>query len=120
MNTCPYCGREVSTFKARFCNHNVENVPRNGTPCPLSGQKVPIEGVSNQDHADRAELITDLACQVQDMDPAVVWTYLTCLGGAELQRLLMFTLAAVDVDKSIDELWGWVKALPTARIGVAV
>ena len=116
---CPYCGRDLIVNAARFKTHNIEGVAKNGTLCPMSQQRIPIEGVSNQDHADRADILTDLACQVQDMDPRVVWDYLTCLPAVELQRLLMFALAAIDIEKSTDELWGWVKALPKARLEVA-
>lgn len=113
---CPYCDRDITVTNARFTPHNVDGSPRNGAPCPLSRQRVPIRGVSNQDHDDRADVLTDLAFQVQDEDPRVVWDYLTCLDAAELQRLLMFSLAALDINKNVDELWGWVKRLPVARL----
>lgn len=118
MNTvrCPYCNRDITVTQARFNRHNVDGSPRNGAPCPLSRQRIPIKGLSNQDHADRAEVLTDLAFQVQDEDPRIVWDYLTCLDSVELQRLLMFSLAAMDIDKNVDQLWGWVKNLPQARL----
>ena len=116
---CPYCGRDVTVFGGRFTPHNTNGVLRNGTPCPLSSQRVPITGLSDRDHAARAELITQLAFQVQDMDPTLVWDYLTCLDGAEIQRLLMFSLAALDIDKTVHELWDWVTALPVARLEAA-
>lgn len=120
MTRCPYCGREIRVSGSRFMLHNVENVPRNGTVCPTSNQRIPITGTSNTDHANRADVLADLACQVQDQDPHIVWQYLTCLPAGELQRLLMFALAALPVDRTLDEMWGWVKDLPISRLKEAV
>ena len=54
--------------------------------------------------------------QVQDSDPQIVWDYLTALPADELQRLLMFALAGVPVDRHIDDIFGWVLELPAARL----
>lgn len=120
MTRCPYCGRDIRVSGARFMLHNVENVARNGTVCPTSNQRIPITGTSNTDHANRADVLADLACQVQDQDPHIVWQYLTCLPAGELQRLLMFSLAALPIDKTLDDMWGWVKELPISKLREAV
>ena len=60
----------------------------------MSGLLVPVTGLGPDDHERRALLITDLAAQVQDEDPYIVWDYLTAVPAAEVQRLLMFALAA--------------------------
>ena len=114
---CPYCGRLVAVDKARFRHHNTNTW---GDVCPLTNQRIPITGTSNTDHANRADVLADLACQVQDQDPHIVWQYLTCLPAGELQRLLMFALAALPVDRTLDEMWGWVKDLPISRLKEAV
>jgi len=114
---CPYCGRLVAVDKARFRHHNTNTW---GDLCPMVGQRIPVAGVDECDDEDRARLLADLAWQVQDSDPAKVWTYLTCLSDGELQRLLMFALAALPVDRTVDEMWGWVKDLPISRLKEAV
>lgn len=116
---CPRCGRDVQVERRRFVKHG-NGSPWNPDPCPMQQQLVPITGDTPADHEDRAGLITDLAWQVQDSDPHVVWEYLTALPAAELQRLLMFSLAALPVDKTVHETWAWVKQLPTARFMEAV
>jgi hypothetical protein len=63
----------------------------------------------------RATLVCDLAAQLRDVDPAVVWDYLTGLPADELQRMTMVALAGIDVDSPISEVFGWVQQLPAAR-----
>lgn len=115
--TCPYCGVTVAVDCLRFVNHSTGGW---GNLCPLSKQRVPASGLSEDDDESRAEILSDLAWQVQDADPALVWAYLTCLSGQELQRLLMFSLAALPVDKTVHQMWGWVKQLPVAQMQEAM
>jgi hypothetical protein len=89
--------------------------PRGSEQCRLSRQHAPITGESPNAYVSRAYLVTDLACQVQDDDPSIVWDYLTALPADEVQRLLQIALAAVPVDKSLEEVFGWVRDLPVAR-----
>jgi hypothetical protein len=109
---CPYCGRDIYIHNHRFRLH--ETLDK--VWCPLSNQRTPVSGDSVDAHAERAELLADLAFQVQDADPAAVWTYLTCLSDAELQTLLMFALAALPIDKTVHDMWGWVSQLPAAQL----
>ncbi len=116
LNTaqCPYCGRTVRTDKGRFGRHAL-TAGSWGNTCPLQLEYVPITGLTADAHDRRAELIGHLAWRMKDEDPAAVWRYLTVLPADELQRLLMIALAAIPVDRSMDELFAWVEALPDAR-----
>ena len=112
---CLYCDRQVATDQGRYTQHSaIAGVV--GSTCPMTGQHTPITGQRPADYVSRAYLVADLAAQVQDEDPTVVWAYLTGLPADELQRLMQIALAAIDCDRSIDELFGWVNALPVARV----
>jgi len=102
---CPFCNRGVAVKENRFGEHG----------CPLSGQRVPVIGHMDRDYEARAWTVLDLAVQVQDEDPADVWTYLTSLPADELQRLMMIALAAVPVDQTLSAVFGWVYELPDAK-----
>lgn len=109
---CPHCDRRVRTLANQYYLHNIgeyDNV------CPMSNQRIPITGTTPTDYVSRARLVTNLAAQVQDADPGVVWHYLTALPAAELQRLTMVALAAIPVDQTVEEMFAWVSALPAAR-----
>lgn len=82
----------------------------------MSWQRVPATGDSARSYERRAELVADLAEQVQDCDPAVVWVYLTGLSAAEVQRLLVVALAAVPVDQTVPEMFAWITDLPIAQL----
>lgn len=112
--TCPRCGRAISVSGGRFMLHDIAPTARE-EHCPMSKQTVPITGVSPIDYYRRASLVADLATQVQDGDPAIVWDYLTALPAEEMQRLLVIALAGIDGDKTINEIWSWVLHLPVAR-----
>jgi hypothetical protein len=64
----------------------------------------------------RAHLVAQLAVQIHDEDPEVVWDYITAIPEQELHRMLMVALAAVPVDLSVAEVFSWVSDLPTARV----
>ncbi len=80
----------------------------------MSRQLIPPTGLADAAFHQRAVIVTDLAMQVQDSDPAVVWDYLTCLSAVELQRMLMVALAAVRCDGRLEDIFGWVCELPAA------
>ncbi|MGV0793055.1 DUF7368 family protein [Mycolicibacterium sp. XJ1819] len=111
---CPYCDRTIATDHSRYKRHSTS--PGTKNTCPLSGQHTPVTGHSPSAYLSRAYLVSDLAEQVQDRDPALVWEYLTALPAAELQRLLVVALAGLRIDVSIDELFGWVTELPAATV----
>lgn len=116
---CPYCGREVRTDNGAFVVHSI--TPKKiGDTCPLAEQPVPVTGVTENDHDKRAHLIAKLAWQLRDEDPWRVRCYLTALPAAEVERLLLFALAAIPVDQTVDEMFGWVNELPDAQAGEAV
>lgn len=117
ISVCPRCARTITTDSGRYKHHSLTE--GSGDTCPLSGQHIPITGHTNTDYLSRAYLVADLADQVQDRDCSVVWTILTALPADEVQRLLVIALAAVPTDKTIDELFGWVAALPKARLETA-
>lgn len=111
--TCPRCNRTISTDWYCYARHGV--TPNSSDYCPMSGQRLPISGVGDDDYRDRASLLCHLAAQVQDEDPHKVWDYLTVLPAVELQRLLQLALAAIPVDRTITEIFGWVYDLPATK-----
>lgn len=111
--TCPHCKRIVSTDNKRIVRHATV---QDGTDyCPMSRQHVPITGNTAADYLSRAYLIGDLAQQIQDRDVAVVWTVLENMPKPELQRMLQLALAAIPIDQTVDEMFGWVCDLPVAK-----
>lgn len=110
---CPRCDRTVALKDNRFRRHSV--VAKSGEFCRMSYMRMPVEGLSEWDFEDRAKLVGELAQHVQEMEPTVVWEYLTCLPGAEVQRLLVIALAGIPIDKPLTEVFGWVGRLPVAR-----
>ncbi|BBY78898.1 hypothetical protein MPUL_00560 [Mycolicibacterium pulveris] len=114
IESCPYCGRMVSTKNNRFKFHSRRRKAAYDQ-CPMSFQRVPITGETPTAYVSRAHLVADLAQQVQDEDPAVVWTYLTALPANELQRLMMVALAAIPVDRRVEDMFAWVCDLPVAK-----
>lgn len=112
---CAGCGRMVTTCDHRYVNHTAVEGDTHNT-CPLSRQHEPITGHTNTDYVSRAHLVTDLACQLRDEDPDLVWQYLTALPADELQRMMVVALAAIPVDRSVGDLYGWVCALPIAKV----
>jgi hypothetical protein len=111
ITLCPRCNRAVSTSNARFGRHNAAD----GTVCRLTDQHTPIVGVTPTDYLRRAHLVADLASQVQDADPSVVWDFLTALPAAEVQRLAVIALAGIRLDQTVPEIFAWVTDLPVAR-----
>lgn len=111
--TCPRCQRIVCVRHARYAVHRV--VEHVSGRCRMSGLLVPVTGLGPDDHERRALLITDLAAQVQDEDPYIVWDYLTAVPAAEVQRLLMIALAAVPTNGRLDDIFAWVTQLPAAQ-----
>lgn len=110
---CPRCNRTVATQSHRFTDHGTEK--GSSEQCPMSRQHTPIVGDRPADYLARAYLVADLAEQIQDFDPVIVWDYLTAMSAGELQRLLVIALAGIRVDQRIDELFGWVCDLPAAK-----
>lgn len=104
---CPLCQQRVRTKDNRY---HVHGDPR----CVMSGQRAPITGTSNRDYERRAHTVLDLAWQVQDEDPTVVWTVLGVTEPDELRRLLMVALAGIPVDRTPAEVFAWVHQLPVA------
>jgi hypothetical protein len=69
------------------------------------------------DHSDdRAEQLMrladaalELAVMVRDEDPHLVWDTLCRLNRQPLQELLVVALAAIPVDKTSSEIFGWIE-----------
>lgn len=114
MVQCPRCGQSVSADKGCYATHSTS--PHNNTLCRMSKQHLPIDGDTPTAHYSRAVLVGNLAAQLRDEDPAVVWDYLETLSGWELQRIAMIALAAVPVESPISEIFDWVTELPGARL----
>lgn len=111
---CPYCGRTIQVVKGQFRPHSTVQ-GRPGDTCPMTREHVPITGYDDESYARRADLIGHLAWRMKDEDPAQIWTYLTALPAAEMQRLLMIALAAIPTDSPISDLFDWIYRLPVAR-----
>lgn len=111
---CPRCNRTVTITKHRYANHST--APGNGNLCHMSLQRIPTSATDPDSYEARADLIADLAEQVQDADPAVVWDYLNALPTDELPRLLMVALAGIPVDRHVDDIFAWVRHLPAAQL----
>lgn len=113
IHQCPHCHRHIRVDTNRYVVHSIE--AKQMHRCPLSDQRVVVTGLSDTDHEHRARTVLDLAEQVQDADPALVWTYLTALPKAELQRLMVIALAGLPVDQHEETTWRWVYRLPAAQ-----
>lgn len=110
---CPGCGRRISTDSSRYGHHST--IPRGDAVCFMSEQRLPVTGREPCDFRARATLVADLALQVRDEDPHLVWGYLTAMPADVVQELLQIALAAIPVEgKTVDEIWAWVTELPDA------
>lgn len=107
---CPGCGRMRDTNNGHFVRHADVSIMRE---CPWSQKPIP----RNRSHelARAARTVLNLADQIRDDDPALVWRYLQNLEPAKLRELAMVAIAAVDPGQAIDEAFGWVMELPAAR-----
>ena len=56
-----------------------------------------------------ADAALDLACRLHDEDPQLVYRSIELLDRQALQELAMVLLAAVPLDRSKDEIFGWVE-----------
>lgn len=52
----------------------------------------------------------ELACRLRDEDPQLVWMALETMERHAMQELAMILLAAAPVDRTVDEIFGWVKS----------
>lgn len=78
-------------------------------------QIVPPTDFDEQGFEARAALVADLAEQVQDADPAVVWSYIQCLPPSERDIMLMIAFAGMNCDGRLEDIFGWVCDLPVAQ-----
>jgi hypothetical protein len=114
-SACPACGRTISGDRGYYSRHGI--TPGSSDLCVMSGRRNPICGNSDDDYRARAALVCDLAEELQDRDPAALWDYLTVMPAAEIQRLLVIALAAVDIEgRTVDDIFGWVTRLPVAQV----
>ena len=112
IGRCPRCDRTISTHGNRWARHGI--TAGSDRYCPMSKQSLIPTGISHRDFERRAAIVTDLACQVRDSDTAIVWEYLTAASAVELQRMMMVALAAIPVDQTLRDTFGWVCELPLA------
>lgn len=54
-----------------------------------------------------ADAVLDMAVQIRDQDPALVWSALDKLGHQELIEVAMIALAAVPIDSPKSRIWEW-------------
>ena len=117
MTKCARCGRrDIAVKSGRYRVHAISLRDNGSGHCPMSELPVPVDGHSDADYEAHARIVTELACRLQVADPVTVWEWLTTVDAGELQRLLVIALAALDTDKTVSELWGWVAQLPVARL----
>ena len=115
---CPRCGTHAAIDKGAYYGLHTAN-RGDDHYCPMSKQRIPITGTAEKDWESRAYLVGNLAGQLRDSDPHVVWDYLTGLSALELQHMLMVALTAVDPDQTIREMYQWVWDLPVAKLVAA-
>ncbi len=113
--TCIYCGNQVRSDSGCYPRHSQSPKQRDDM-CPLSYQRVPRVGLTERDWEHRAKQVANLAWQLHDCDPAIVWAYLTALPADELQRLTLVALAGIPIEgRTVDDIFDWVTELPTAQ-----
>lgn len=112
---CPHCRRMVRTNDNRYGLHS-RTTDGSNDRCPISHQRTPVSGVGATEYVSRAHLVAQLAVQIHDEDPGVVWDYITAIPESELCRMLMVALAGVPVDLSVADIFSWVSELPAGRV----
>jgi hypothetical protein len=82
----------------------------------LRGEELPSRGWYEFDASPRrqsklertADTVLDLACRIRDEDPELVFRALENLDGHDLLEVVMIALAAIPVEATKDELFGWI------------
>jgi len=82
----------------------------------LRGEQLPTRGwyqfdttLRRQSKLERtADTVLNLACRIRDEDPELVYRALDNLDRENLLEVAMIALAAIPVDVTKDELFGWV------------
>jgi len=85
----------------------------------LRGEAVPSQGWYRFDSSQRrqsklertADTVLDLACRIRDEDPEITYRALENLATPDLLEVAMIALAAIPVDATKDELFGWAEEL---------
>ena len=85
----------------------------------LRGEELPARGWYQFDKSLRresklertADTVLNLACRIRDEDPELVFRALENLDGQDLLEVAMIALAAIPVDATKDELFGWAEEL---------
>jgi hypothetical protein len=85
----------------------------------LRGEEVPTRGWYRFDTSQRrqsklertADTVLDLACRIRDEDPEITYRALENLATPDLLEVAMIALAAIPVDATKDELFGWAEEL---------
>lgn len=89
------------------------NVQRlRGEPLPSRGWYQFDKGTRRQSKLERtADTVINLACRIRDEDPELVYRSLENLANSDLLEVAMIALAAIPVDATKDELFGWAEEL---------
>jgi hypothetical protein len=85
----------------------------------LRGEPIPARGWYEFDLSPRrqsklertADTVLNLACRIRDEDPELVYRSLENLNTPDLLEVAMIALAAIPVDTTKDELFGWTEDL---------
>jgi hypothetical protein len=85
----------------------------------LRGEAVPTRGWYSFDSSQRrqsklertADTVLNLACRIRDEDPELVYRSLENLDQTNLLEVAMIALAAIPVEATKDELFGWAEEL---------
>lgn len=103
----------------RISSRHVKRI-RNGYQTTLPTIAVTRPDLSEQrcaDLEDAADTALTLACRLRDDDPQIIWDTLTALTRGQLQELAVVMLAAIPIDRTKSELFGWVTDLaPTTEV----
>jgi hypothetical protein len=109
---CPGCGRIIATKNGRLARHADDTLLRE---CTMSQKTTPAIDRAAQ-LVKTARTVLNLAEQIRDDDPSLVWKYLSSLGRDRLQTLAAVALTAVPPGNSLETAYRWVMDLPAARL----
>lgn len=110
---CFVCGRTVRRKGPNSRFYDIHATEAGGTErCTNSELPTPVTEINSFTHSRRIKQVLGLASVVQDEDPRLIDNYLTGLSAHEVQAVALYALAAIDLDRTRDELFPrWTREL---------